>query len=271
MMLVMALVPSPASVAWISEPGARVPAPALIQGGVEDAPARGKFLIASRQLVEPTFARRVVLLLEHGSQGGIGLIVNRPTGVPLTRVVPGLEGLRGRDERVRSGGPVERNRLFMLMRADGRPPGTEQILPDTFGSSSLDPLRALIASGEAESAHFVVYAGYAGWAPGQLEAEIERGDWHVAAGRSEYVFDIDPAEVWPRLIRYHGGQWVERSRPESGPVRFASRSLPARGRWWPALRAHGPPKDGVPGALALRAPRTPAPYAPYAPYRRAKR
>ena len=74
-------------------------------------------------------------------------------------------------------------------------------------------MRALIGSGEVSSAHFVVYAGYAGWAPGQLEAEIERGDWHVAPGRSEYVFDTDASEVWSRLIRYHGGQWVE------GPVR----------------------------------------------------
>ena len=258
-MLAMSLVSSPAGMARSSGPDALEPAPVLIQGSVESAPARGKFLIASRQLVEPTFARRVVLLLDHDAQGGIGLIVNRPTGVPLTRVVPGLEGLPGRDEPIRSGGPVERNRLFLLMRADSRPPGTEPILEDTFGSSTLDPLRALLASGEAESVHFAVYAGYAGWAPGQLEAEIERGDWHVAAGRSEHVFDTDPAEVWLRLIRYHGGQWVERSRPESGLVRVVSRSLPARGRWWPVLRAHDQSGSGAWVALPLRAPRTPAP------------
>lgn len=186
-------------------------APAVIAtGNPEEAPARGKFLIASRELMEPTFARRVVLLLDHDARrGGIGLIINRPTGVPLTRIVRGLEGIEGADEPVRSGGPVERNRLFMLMRADAHPHGTEQILEDTFGSSTLDPLRALIASGRAKSVEFIVYAGYAGWGPGQLEAEIERGDWHVAPGRSEHVFDTDAAEVWPALIRLHGGKWVE--------------------------------------------------------------
>ena len=197
------------------------PAPAVpATGNPEETPARGKFLIASRELVEPTFARRVLLLLDHDARrGGIGLIINRPTGVPLTRIVRGLDGIEGADEPVRSGGPVERNRLFMLIRADAYPHGTEQILEDTFGSSTLDPLRALIASGRAESVEFIVYAGYAGWAPGQLEAEIERGDWHVAPGRSEHVFDTDAAEVWPRLIRLHGGKWVEGPRPVS---RFAS-------------------------------------------------
>ena len=189
-------------------------------GALEEAPARGKFLIASRELVEPTFARRVVLLLDHdATRGGIGLIVNRPSRIPLARVVPGLEQFATREDYIRSGGPVERNRLFILLRSDVRPPGAEQVLSDTYGSSTLGPLRDLIASGRAESAEFVVYAGYAGWAPGQLEAEIERGDWHVAPGRSEHVFDTDAAEVWPRLIRLHGGKWVEGPRPASGLAR----------------------------------------------------
>lgn len=207
----------------------------LAAGALEEPPARGKFLIASRELVEPTFARRVVLLLDHDPRrGGIGLIINRPSRIPLAQVVPGLERFATREDYLRSGGPVERNRLFILMRADSYPPDTEQILSDTYGSSTLDPLRDLIASGRAESAEFVVYAGYAGWAPGQLEAEIERGDWHVAPGRSEHVFDTDAAEVWPRLIRLHGGRWVEGPHPTSGlasfiPHRWRS-ALPTLGR-----------------------------------------
>ena len=189
----------------------------LAAGTLEEAPSRGRFLIASRELVEPTFARRVVLLLDHDERrGGIGLIINRPSRMPLAQIVPGFEQFATREDYIRSGGPVERNRLFMLIRADVRPPGTEQVLGDTYGSSTLRPLRDLIASGKAESAEFVVYAGYAGWAPGQLEAEIGRGDWHVAPGRSEHVFDTDAAEVWPKLIRLHGGKWVEGPRPASG-------------------------------------------------------
>lgn len=230
-LLAAALPHSSARAGPASEPGAVARATALVQIASGGAPARGKFLIASRQLVEPTFARKVVLLLDHDTrQGGIGLIINRPTGVPVARIARGLEGLAGRGEEVRSGGPVERNRLFMLMRAERRPPGAEQILPDTFGSSTLDPLRALVASGEAESVPFVVYAGYSGWAPGQLEVEIERGGWHVAPGRSEYIFDIDPAEVWPRLIRYHDGKWVERPRFAAALARAAPRSTPAGAR-----------------------------------------
>ena len=183
---------------------------ALSPGILEEPPARGKLLIAARQLAGPAFARSVVLLLEYDARGALGLVINRPSEVALTRLVPDLAGIGGRDDRVHLGGPVERNRLFMLMRADVQPPGTERILDDVFGSSTLAPLRALAAAGAAQSAVFVVYAGYAGWAPGQLDVEIERGDWHVTAGRSEHVFDTAPTELWPRLIRSHGGQWVER-------------------------------------------------------------
>ena len=206
------------------------------------APARGSFLIASRQLVEPTFARRVVLLLDHDERGGIGLVINRPTEVPLSHVVRGLDGLAGREARIRSGGPVERNRLFLLMRSDRHPPGTQQILDDTFGSSTLDPLRALLAQGEADALRFVVFAGYAGWAPGQLEAEIERGDWHVAPARSEHVFDTAPSEVWTRLIRYHGGKWVQHASPAPDRMHAAAslRPGPAGRRQRPSVFAGAP-------------------------------
>ena len=224
---------SPAGAALLSEPSAT----ALSSGTPEGAPARGKFLVASRELAGPTFARRVVLLLDYDEgRGGLGLVINRHSGIPLSRVVPGLEKLVGRDDYIRSGGPVERNRLFMLMRADSRPPGTEQILEDTYGSSTLNPLRALLASDEAESAVFVVYAGYAGWEPGQLEAEIERGDWYVAPGRSELVFDADPAEVWPQLIRFHGGKWVKGLLPSSGLARTGPCSRWKCERWPTAAR-----------------------------------
>ena len=237
----------------------------LAAAALEEAPARGKFLIASRDLVEPTFARRVVLLLDHDEMsGGIGLIVNRPSRIPLAQVVPGLEQFTTREDYIRSGGPVERNRLFLLMRADVRPSGTEQVLADTYGSSTLGPLRNLMVSGEAESASFIVYAGYAGWAPGQLEAEIERGDWHVAPGRSEHVFDTDATEVWPRLIRLHGGKWVDGSSPASGFARLIPTFRPVQipcgggdaqhgtlraGRCAPFRRARGSLFEGTGPAL----------------------
>ena len=210
----------------------------LAIGSAEEAPSRGKFLIASRNLVEPTFARRVVLLLDYDEMGGIGLVINRPTSMALAQVVPGMEQFAAREDYIRSGGPVERNRLFMLMRAEVQPPGTQQLLRDTYGSSTLHPLRELVASGRAESAEFIVFAGYAGWAPGQLEAEIERGDWHVAPGRSEHVFNAEAAEVWPRLIRVHGGRWVEGPHPPSGLADAMSLVRPVHVSRMPAFRIH---------------------------------
>ena len=194
---------------------------ALSPGLPGESPARGKFLIATQQLAHPAFAQSVVLLLDHDARGALGLVVNRPAGVTLAGLLPEFEGLASREDRVHLGGPVERTRLFLLMRAETPPAGTERILSDTFGSSGLDPLRALRATGAAESAVFVVYAGYAGWAAGQLEAEIARGDWLVGAGDSSYLFDVDAGEVWPRLLREHRGTWVEAPGGRAGPERPA--------------------------------------------------
>ena len=201
--------------------GVASPAGAHAPGLPGGSPARGRFLIAAQQLTHPAFAQSVVLLLEYDARGALGLVVNRPAGVTLAGLLPEFAGLASREDRVYLGGPVERTRLFMLMRAETPPTGTERILSDTFGSSGLDPLRALLATGAAESAVFVVYAGYAGWAAGQLEAEIARGDWLVGAGDSRYLFDADAGEVWPRLFREHRGTWVEAPGGRAGPARLA--------------------------------------------------
>ena len=168
----------------------------------------GKFLIASRRLHDPNFSETVVLLLEYGAEGALGLIINRPTDVELTSLLPEVHELRGREDPVYVGGPVSRDHLLLLVRAQQEPAEASQVLDDVFVTSSLDTLRRLLDAQSAR-AMFHAYAGYAGWAAGQLDNEVSRGDWHIATADSETVFDKESAGVWPELIRRTSGMWVK--------------------------------------------------------------
>lgn len=170
-------------------------------------PARGMFLIASRGLVDPNFSESVVLLLEYDAGGALGLIVNRPTKILLTELLPDIEELEARADTVYLGGPVSRNHIVLLMRSDSHPPGAGRVFADTYASSSMSTLKQA-ASESQYGATFRAYAGYAGWGPGQLDGEVSRGDWYVSPADESIVFEADSETIWPKLIEENAGQWV---------------------------------------------------------------
>ncbi len=163
-------------------------------------PAKGMFLVASRDLRDPNFSQTVVLLIDYNWQGAMGLIINRPTEVRLSKVFPGIEGLRDRTDTVYIGGPVARNQMMLLIRSSNPPGGSLHIFEDIYASSSQTVVKRMIDDGGPQE-RFRVYAGYAGWAPGQLDQELSRGDWHLLQANAETLFDKAPQEVWPELIR----------------------------------------------------------------------
>ena len=161
---------------------------------------KGKFLVAKRHLWDPNFTRTVVLLVDHGPEGAMGLVVNRSSEVKIETVLPDLEGIGGRPDTVFLGGPVAREMMILLLRADQEPEGTLHVFDDVYVSSSPLLLERLI--GEGVPPHRMrAFTGHAGWAPGQLEAEVGRGDWLIWPADADTVFDRAPDEVWPRLIR----------------------------------------------------------------------
>jgi len=184
------------------------PHPASLPPKLRTSPnelAPGKLLIATPSLRDPNFRQSVVLLLEYDAPGTLGLIVNRRSDVEVRSLLPEVEELAGRDDLVvYLGGPVKRNQIILLLR--GKPlPETEPITGEVSASTSIDVLRAAARSDGPE---FRAYAGSAGWAPGQLDAEVERGYWLIAPGDVSIVFATDPDTVWPELIRRHSGHWV---------------------------------------------------------------
>ena len=177
-------------------------------------PGRGMFLLAAPRLRDPRFAQTVVLLLEYDETGALGLVINRPTEASLHDVLatplPNSEG-----HAVFAGGPVELRRLIALLRSPVAVDGAERLFGDVHASGSMDTLRRMLErDGHAADVH--AYLGYAGWAPGQLDAEIARGDWIVAPADAQSVFDTPPVDVWPNLMRRNAGRWVR-----AGPARPA--------------------------------------------------
>ena len=166
---------------------------------------KGKLLVASRTLEDPSFARTVVLLVEYGSDGALGVIVNRPTEVPLGDALPEVKELeRRRDVTIYLGGPVARERMLVLLRTSREPPESMRIFGRVFASGSLAALRKSVTRGEGVRA----YVGYAGWAPGQLDAEVARGDWLIGPADVEAVFADHPGAVWERLVERFAGEWA---------------------------------------------------------------
>ena len=161
--------------------------------------AQGKFLVADRRLMDPNFRETVVLLIRYGPDGAIGLVINRPVELKLSTVLPDIKELERSKETLYLGGPVEPARVLLLVRSAKPPEASMPVFGDVYLSSSQKVLQGLIKKPVKEE-RFRIYAGYAGWAPGQLDHEIRRGGWHVTEATEDIVFCDDPETVWKQVL-----------------------------------------------------------------------
>jgi len=157
-------------------------------------------LVARRDLPDPFFRDSVVLVTNNAGGAPVGVIINRPTDVPLTKLFPDIERLRVGADKVFFGGPVRRQELVFLFRAAKPPEDAIEVLDGIYLSSSLEVLRDLLGR-EKPADGLRVFAGYAGWAPGQLEGEIARGDWHLVRADAATLFAKKPETLWQELER----------------------------------------------------------------------
>jgi putative transcriptional regulator len=171
----------------------------LQSGRVEDL-APGALLVASRDLADPNFRQTVIVLLDHDKNGTMGLVVNRQTDVPLSRVFQKLPAAEKQSAPVYVGGPVSMTAVQALVRSSGT--GAEG-QPVAEGLHVIRTRRALEErlGSPADPARFRVYLGYSGWAPGQLAQEVGVGAWHIFPADAGVVFDPDPDTLWDRQIR----------------------------------------------------------------------
>ncbi len=201
---------------------------------------KGVFLVASREMRDPNFSKTVVLLVDYDASGAMGVVINRPTRIVLASVLPDLEGLEDRRDRVYFGGPVARNQILLLIQSKTPPKDANHVVDDIYVSLSQASLREMLHRNGPRNI-FHAYAGYAGWAPGQLEGELGRGDWQVSEADAQAVFHSDPSRVWPELIRQNSGLWVRGSHPSGAPVQagctFGTRGCTPGADVWP-MHAH---------------------------------
>ncbi len=161
--------------------------------------AGGQFLVASAQLRDPRFAETVVLVLSHGREGAIGVVVNRPTWVEPEALFPEEALFRRYRGAVYYGGPVARTSALFLVRDRDRPEG-EPIIDDIHVTTDIDEVRGHLRA-RTDERTLRVYAGYAGWGPGQLDREISTGDWQLAPASGDLVFTAEPASLWRQVHR----------------------------------------------------------------------
>ena len=165
---------------------------------------RGQFLIAAKRLRDDNFYKSVILMLEHGEHGAMGLVINRPSSIKVSHALAGHFNLPDTEDVVFGGGPVEPSALVILHDDSAFQDEGPSVLPGLFVGGSPDAFERVIGEAAASGSlkhSFRVFSGYSGWGAGQLESEIERGDWLSHPACREMVFYDDPYEIYDALLQ----------------------------------------------------------------------
>jgi putative transcriptional regulator len=172
-------------------------APSVL-AGVEFVPSsigKGVLLVASPSLEDPNFRQAVVLVVEHGPEGTVGLIMNRSTNVLLSKALPDIAALKGTSYRLFAGGPVEASRFLLLFRTKEPPADARLVFDGVYLGRKPDALERIITQAKPTET-FRAFAGFAAWVPRQLELEMHLGAWGILPPDSSSIFDLDPATLW---------------------------------------------------------------------------
>jgi putative transcriptional regulator len=164
----------------------------------------GVLLVASPTLGDPNFRRTVVYVLDHRTDGSVGVVLNRPSDVTLLDVLPQWFDLASSPRTLFVGGPVETNAALCLAetRAGARPLSGWTAVSGPIGLTDLDTDPGAL---ERDLQQLRVFAGYAGWSAGQLADEIAEGAWLVVAGHASDVFADPGGDLWRDVLRRQGG------------------------------------------------------------------
>lgn len=161
-------------------------------------PRAGALLVATHELTDPNFAGTVVLILDHDEDGTVGVVLNRPSEVPVSDPLPDCRHPVAAPELVFVGGPVGRDTVIAV-GAGTVVADAWQTVVDGVGIVDLDrPAPAALAGVR-------VFAGYAGWGPGQLEAEVAEGAWWLVDAASDDLVTSEPGTLWRRVLMRQGG------------------------------------------------------------------
>lgn len=178
----------------------------MTKDNANDNHLAGMLLVAMPGMADPRFARSVVYLCAHSSEGAMGIIVNQlAPNIAFETIIEQL-GIEPTPEaaklKVHVGGPVESSRGFVLHSADYVHENTLRIDEGFALTATIDVLKAIAEGAGPKRKVFAL--GYAGWAPGQLDAEIQKNGWLIAPSNHSIVFELDDAEKWAGALKTIG-------------------------------------------------------------------
>lgn len=156
---------------------------------------RGQLLVAAPSLLDPNFARSVILVAEHGEDGAMGLVLNRPSETSVGDVVPELASLAADEDAVFVGGPVATESVLALVELDDPADASELVLARV----------GFVQDPDVAGRRGRIFAGYAGWSGGQLEAELAEEAWIVVPAEPDDVFSEEPDGLWSAVLARQGG------------------------------------------------------------------
>jgi putative transcriptional regulator len=171
----------------------------------------GRLLVAAPALLDPNFVRSVVLMLDHDHHGALGVVLNRPSPVPVADVLPNWAQSARPPDVLFHGGPVGTDSALAVASLAGDPEKQEEPAEPVgwqrmFGRTGIVDLDAPPELVSPAVTGIRVFAGYAGWGQEQLEAEIAEGSWYVVPSQPGDVYDTDPGTLWARVLRRQPGE-----------------------------------------------------------------
>lgn len=175
-------------------------------GGTMDGmePLPGSLLVAAPTMSDPNFARTIVLLLDAGHDGALGVVLNRPTDLEVAAVLAPWAAVVSGPDVLFQGGPVETDSALAVANVSGEeePVGWRRV----FASTGLVDLDVPVELLSPAVSGLRIFAGYSGWSAGQLENEIAEGAWYVVPAEASDAFRADPGALWAAVLRRQGGQ-----------------------------------------------------------------
>ena len=174
---------------------------------------RGQLLVAGPALLDPNFWRTVVLIVEHNEEGALGLVLNRPSETSVGEAVPQLAELLDPAQDLFIGGPVQPSAVLVL--ADFEDPTDAALIAfDDVGVLGTGPAEEQQTAGIRAGRAFL---GHAGWGPGQLDGELERGDWILEPAKLEDAFSTEARRLWSEVLTRKGGSYALVARMPADP------------------------------------------------------
>ena len=159
----------------------------------------GFFLVASEDMQDPRFKEAVILVTPHHRGEVVGLVVNKPSETAVSMLFPESELKHAHSRQLYFGGPLSKQSLLFLIRSKKQPKASLRIFDDVFMSADSKVLEQVLHH-PRPFAGLRIFSGYAGWKPGQLEAEVKKGYWLLREADTEILFNTEPGLIWRKLL-----------------------------------------------------------------------